>query len=166
MFGSVIDTSEPAVTGRPLPDSPQTLALSTFVMNSRNSTASGGASLPTANPSPPPNASVAAPAPPSTIGNGNQPSSNASSPSGTPAAVRNAPGAHWPMRSIAARPLPMAPDSSGSHVAARKPGWKGSMSMRRFSSSPAAITSGTLKLPSAAIAFITSAPPSRTIRYE
>ena len=46
----------------------------------------------------------------------------------SPPAVLNSPGAHWPMRSMAALPLPTMPPSPSapSHGLARKPDWKGS----------------------------------------
>ena len=73
-----------------------------------------------------------------------------------------------PIRSIAAPGWPSRPDSpsGASHTAPRKPSWNGSMATSSATCSPAPTTAGTLKLLSAAIWFITSAPPRRTIRYE
>src|SRR6478735_72969 len=168
MFGSVTAPTACGLTGRPL-SAAHVSWFSWFVMNFKKSTASGGASLPTAKPSAPPKASVGWPAPPSTVGNGNQPSSKGrfAAPS-TPAWVANAPGAHWPIRSIAAPPLAIVPDSpsGASQPAPRNPAWNGSSATRSPTFSPASTTAGTLKLLSAAIWFIASAPPRRIMRYE
>src|SRR5688572_22253378 len=168
MLGSVTASVAAVLTGRPLLAA-HVSWFSSLVMKARKSIASGGASLPTANPSAPPNASVAAPSPPSTSGNGNHPSSNGSEPpASTPAWVRNAPGAHCPIRSIAAPWLAIVPDSpsGASHGALRKPAWNGSRATSSSTFSPAPITAGTLKSLLAAMPFMASAPPRRTIRYE
>ena len=110
----------------PLFVAPQRLAASVLVRKHRKSTVSGGASLPTTNPLPPPNASSAAPAPPARLGKGNQPRS---SPmpfwSGELAFI--VPGAHWPMSCMAALPVAIvaACPPAPSHGAARNPSWNG-----------------------------------------
>ena len=73
--------------------------------NFRKSIASGGAFLPTAMPLPPPTPSVAAPAPPVRVGKANQPSL---SPRPTLPTLWSlwTDGAHWPISSMAALPLP------------------------------------------------------------
>ena len=73
MFGSDTELSVPLVTGSSAPLAPALLAISGLRRNLTKSTASGGASRPIAKPSPPPNCSSAWPAPPSTVGNANQP---------------------------------------------------------------------------------------------
>ena len=105
MFGSVTELSVPLATGRMAPLAPPLLATSGLTRNFAKSTASGGASRPMAKPSPPPNCSPSWPAPPSTAGNGNQP---VFSPRPILSLVLAAKveGAHCPIRSIAARPLP------------------------------------------------------------
>ncbi len=82
-------------------------AFETLLKNLRKSTASGGAFLPTAMPLPPPTPSVGAPAPPATAGNGNQPRS-APRPFLLVLSATSTPGAHWPISSMAALPLPTA----------------------------------------------------------
>src|SRR5665811_2039549 len=67
----------------------------------------GGAFLPTAMPLPPPTPSVGAPAPPVTAGNGNHPRS-VPRPFLLVLSATSTPGAHWPISSIAALPLPTA----------------------------------------------------------
>src|SRR6266498_2794225 len=106
MFGSVTDDSLPFLTGRIAPLAPALLATLDVTRNLTKSTASGGASRPIAKPSPPPNCSPGCPAPPLTVGNGNQPTFEPR-PFLSFVLALNVEGAHWPMRSIAARPLPM-----------------------------------------------------------
>ena len=166
MFGSVTEASAPFLTGRMPPLAPALLATSLVTRNLAKSSASGGASLPNAKPSPPPNCSVALPAPPSTVGNGNQPrSESTSSPSFALAA--NVEGAHWPIRSIAALPLATVAASppAPSHGAARKPFWNGSMSISRLSSSPALTNPGESKEPSSPACAIASLPAIRSDRF-
>ena len=163
MFGSSTDDSEPLSTGRTAPLAPALFATSEVTRNFTKSTASGGASLPIAKPSPPPNCSSAEPAPPSTVGNGNQPTSGAFSSLALAAKVD---GAHWPMRSIAARPLPIVAASppDPSHGAARKPSWNGCMSISRWSSSPALTKPSLSNEPSSPACCIASLPAMRSDR--
>src|SRR5262245_55106045 len=150
----------------PLLVSPHRLATSTLVAYFRKSTASCGASLPTANPLPPPKASVGSPAPPSTAGNGNQPRS---SPipllSGELAFI--VPGAHCPISIIAAPPVAIvaACPPAPSHTAARYPFWNGSSSVSRRSSVPALTNGSASHAPASAACCIASAPPRRSARY-
>ena len=61
--------------------------------------------------------------------------------------------------------MPDSP-SGASQPAPRNPSWNGERATSSATFLPASITLGTLKLLSAAIWFIASAPPRRTIRYE
>ena len=84
---------------------------STPLKDFRKSIASGDAFLLTAMPLPPPTPSVAAPAPPVIVGNGNQPRS---SPRPFLPTLWSfwTDGAHWPISSMAALPLPTDAASS------------------------------------------------------
>jgi hypothetical protein len=145
------------------PLAPALFAISGLTRNLAKSTVSGGASLPNANPSPPPNCSSAEPAPPSTTGNGNQPTAG---PFLSFALAANVEGAHWPIRSIAARPLPIVAASppAPSHGAARWPSWNGSMSISRLSSAPALTKPSLSNEPSSPACAIASLPAIRIER--
>jgi hypothetical protein len=106
MFGSVTELSVPFATGRIAPLAPPLLATAGLTRKWAKSTGSGGASRPMANPSPPPNCSPCWPAPPLTAGNGNQPTS-LPRPFLSLVLAAKVDGAHCPMRSMAARPLPI-----------------------------------------------------------
>ena len=68
--------------------------------------------MPTAKPSPPPKTSVGWPAPPSTARE-REPAERVADPLLGLAVVLWTPGAHWPMSSIAALPLPKVPSWRG-----------------------------------------------------
>src|SRR5450759_200754 len=108
-FGSVTVLSVPMTGDRAVGgvELLSELAFVTLLRNGRKSTASGGAFLPTAMPLPPPTPSVGAPAPPVTAGNGNHPRS-VPRPFLLVLSATSTPGAHWPISSIAALPLPTA----------------------------------------------------------
>ena len=167
MFGSVTEVSAPFLTGRMPPLAPALLATSLVTRNLAKSTASGGASLPNAKPSPPPNCSVACPAPPSTVGNGNQPrSARTASPSFALAA--NVDGAHWPIRSIAALPLPTVRGLAAGAVPRRGQEARSGtarMSISFLSSSPALTNPGESNEPSSPACAIASLPAIRSDRF-
>ena len=79
----------------------------------------------------------------------------------------NVDGAHWPIRSIAALPLPTSAASppAPSHGAARKPSWNGFMSISFLSSSPAWTNPGESNEPSSPALAIASLPAIRSDRF-
>ena len=106
MFGSSTELSVPFMTGRIAPLAPPLLAISGLTRNLAKSTASGGASLPNAKPSPPPNCSLGL-AGAAVDGREREPAEIVRGPFLSFALAANVAGAHWPIRSIAARPLPI-----------------------------------------------------------
>src|SRR6187551_866727 len=127
----------------------------------RNSMASGGASLPTAKPLPPPNPSVGFPAPPSTLGNGNHWRSQVTA---FLSAVFDiiVPGAHWPCSSIAesSTAVEAAEPPAPSQTAARKPSWNGCLSTSSLSFVPAATKQASVQSPELIAASSLSLPHS------
>ena len=166
MFGSFTELSVPLAVGRMAPLAPPLLPTCGLTSHLTKSTASGGAFLPIANPSPPPKYSLGWLLPPATVGNGNHPRF-ARRPFFFLALASKVNGAHWPIRSIAARPLAIVAASppAPSHGAARKPGWNGLRSMSRLSCLPASTNPGCVNSePSVAALAIASLPAMRSDR--
>src|SRR5215207_2308542 len=165
MFGSLTELSVPLAVGSSAPLAPPLLPIGGLTRNLTKSTASGGASRPMANPSPPPKYSVGWLLPPSTVGKANHPRSSPR-PFLSLVLALNVNGAHWPMRSMAARPLPIVAASppAPSQGAARKPGWNGFMSMSRLSCFPASTKPGPSNEPSSPALAIASLPAMRSER--
>src|SRR4051794_23960926 len=111
---------------------------SVLLMYFRKSGQDGGAAVVQEKPSPPPSVTPGSPAPPSTVGNGNQPSLPARSLSSVSDAM--VPGSQSPCSSIAACPLATMPAELPAPCCAgvpRKPSWNGFFASNAARSAPA-----------------------------
>ena len=133
------------------------------VSHFRNSTASGGASRPTAKLSPPPKTSVASPAPPSTIGKGNQPRA---SPMPSPDSLFDGLGARGPLALEHHRRLAVAELALLlRHASPRgSPPGTAPAPTRRWSSWPAGRRHSPVQSPVVMALFMASWPPMRVAR--